>query len=165
LKEIIDLIKLRTGKDKVTIVAHSMGGLVTREYLSIFGYNNVNKIILINTPNHGVSGKVKDLCSVFGSKKECEDMSEGSIFLARLNNQKIPETAKIYSIRSVGCPMDNNQIGDGIVTNSSAYLEGAQNFVIKGKCTDSLQTSLHGDVLKPQKYPEMYNLVEKILKE
>jgi hypothetical protein len=165
LKEIIDLIKYRTGKDKVNIVAHSMGGLVTREYLSIFGYNNVNKVILINTPNHGVSGKVKELCSVFGSKKECEDMNEGSIFLARLNNQKIPETAKIYSIRSVGCPMDNDQIGDGIVTNSSAYLEGAQNFVIKGKCTDSLQTSLHEDVLKPEKYPEMYDLVEKILKE
>ena len=165
LKEIISLIKYETGKDKVIIVAQSMGGLVTRDYLTIFGYDDVDKVIIINTPNHGVSGRVKNLCSVFGSKKECEDMSEGSIFLTRLNSQKIPEDAKIYVIRSVGCTMDNGEIGDGIVTNSSAYLEGAQNFVIKGKCTDKLQTSLHGDVLKPERYPEMYNLILDILKE
>ncbi len=165
LKEIISLIKYKTGRDKVNIVAQSMGGLVARDYLTIFGYDDVDKVVLINTPNHGVSGRVKNLCSVFGSKKECEDMSEGSIFLTRLNSQKIPENAKVYVIRSVGCTMDNGEIGDGIVTNSSAYLEGAQNFVIKGKCTDKLQTSLHGDTLKPEMYPEVYNLILKILKE
>jgi len=37
LKEIIDRVKLKTGKDKVVVIAHSMGGLVARRYIQLFG--------------------------------------------------------------------------------------------------------------------------------
>ncbi len=163
LKEIIDAVKYKTGSNKVNIVAHSMGGLVAREYLSLFGDDNVNKVILINTPNNGVSGNVEKLCSVIGSSKECNDMSAGSIFLSRLNSKKMPENSKIYAIRSTGCLMEENKIGDGIVTNKSAYLEGAKNYLIRGRCTDSLQTDLHTNVLDPNAYPQTYLLIKDIL--
>ena len=163
LQEIIGIVKARTGSDKVIIVAHSMGGLVARDYVSLFGANDIDKIITINTPHHGVSGKVKKYCTLLGASKECEDMGEGSVFLQRLNAQ--PQSVPLYDIKTTGCPMENNADGDGIVTSESAELKWAKNYEIKGTCTDSLQSSLHTDVLDPEHYPELYELLKKILKE
>lgn len=165
LKEIIDLIKYRTGATKVNIVSHSMGGLVVRDYLDLFGYDNVNKVILINTPNHGITGRIAQLCPVFGASKECNDMNANSIFLQNLNSKPIPSYADIYAIRSGGCLMEDNEDGDGIVTTRSAFLEGATNYVLNGSCDMRLDKTLHTDVLDPDLYPETYILIEKILKE
>jgi hypothetical protein len=164
LKEIINLLKYRTGADKVNIIAHSMGGLVTREYLSLFGPDNVDKVITVNSPHQGISGAVKQLCSVLGASKECSDMYKGSIFLTRLNSKPIPEGVEIHAIRSTGCKMDDH-MGDGVVTNESAYLKGAQNYLIKGTCTDALQRNLHTNVLNPELYPQTYELIMEILRE
>jgi hypothetical protein len=165
LKERVDLLKYMTGAPKVNIVAHSMGGLVVREYLSLFGYNDVNKVITTNSPHHGITGRVKKACYITGSKNECDDMDEDSIFMKMISAEKIPEGAKFYVIRSTGCPMENNQTGDGIVTDKSATLEGAENIVIKGKCTDEFNTNLHNDILDPDKYPEAYENIVRMLKE
>ncbi|MEK6913329.1 MAG: hypothetical protein AABW47_01530, partial [Nanoarchaeota archaeon] len=43
LKNLVDTMKYRTNKDKVIIVAHSMGGLVTRRYIQIFGAQDVDR--------------------------------------------------------------------------------------------------------------------------
>ena len=44
----------RTGAEKVDIVSHSMGGLVSRFYIEKQGgRKNVGKLIMIQTPNHG----------------------------------------------------------------------------------------------------------------
>jgi uncharacterized alpha/beta hydrolase family protein len=165
LKEIIDLVKQKTGSSKVNIVAHSMGGLVTRQYLQLFNYDSVDKIILINTPNNGVSGRVNSLCSIFGASKECTELAEGSIFLNRLNSKSLPENNNVFAIRSTGCAMDDKKDGDGIVNSDSAYLEGAKNYEIKGICKNSFGTDLHTDSLNPEEYPEMYNLIKNILSE
>ena len=164
LNEIINLLKFRTGAEKVNIVAHSMGGLVAREYASIFGYDDVNKLILINTPNKGISEKIEKICSFLGGKKECNDMEEGSIFLNRLNSRKAAEDFEIYNIRSTGCDMDGS-FGDGIVSENSSYLDNAENFLIEGKCTDKFNTNLHTKVLDPDEHPETYILLRDILKE
>jgi uncharacterized alpha/beta hydrolase family protein len=163
LREIIKLLKYRTGSDKVNIVAHSMGGLVVREFIDLFGSNDINKIIAVNTPHHGISGKVKALCSVIGASKECDDMKEGSIFLSRLNSKEIPEDVEFHAIRSIGCRMDKGQDGDGIVTEYSAQLDGTESYVIEGKCKDALQTDLHTNVLSPYLYPETYELIVELL--
>jgi len=44
-----------TGADKVTLLAHSMGGLASRSYLEIFdpGGNDVDRLITIGTPHNG----------------------------------------------------------------------------------------------------------------
>ena len=162
LKEIIDLVKYRTGAPKVIVIAHSMGGLVVREYGVLFGYESLDKVILINTPNHGITKKIGSLCNVLGSEKECNDMIEGSIFLSKLNSQQMPKVP-FYAIRSTGCKMDNNSQGDGIVTEENAYLEGAVNIVLQGECTDKLQTDLHTSVLDPELHPEIYSVITEIL--
>lgn len=42
-----------TGKGKIIIVAHSMGGLVARAYLRTHGSARIAKVITLGTPHHG----------------------------------------------------------------------------------------------------------------
>ncbi|MDD3985821.1 MAG: alpha/beta fold hydrolase [Methanobacterium sp.] len=54
-QEVSEIIH-ETGAKKVNIVSHSMGGLVARWYLEkLGGTDNIGKLIMIGTPNHGLS--------------------------------------------------------------------------------------------------------------
>ncbi len=45
-----------TGFDKVDLIVHSMGGLVSRAYIKYFdGNSRVDRLLTIGTPNHGVA--------------------------------------------------------------------------------------------------------------
>ena len=162
LKEIIDLLKFRTGKDKVNIIAHSMGSLVARSYMQIFGDDSVDKLIIIASPNKGISEKVSNYCPVLGEKKECNDMSTESIFIKRLNDpSKIPKNVKIYNIIGEGCDMGGNN-GDGVVTKQNAEIGYAENFYINGTCSGA--GLLHTQILDIDRYPEAYNIIKSALK-
>ncbi|AGB41237.1 PGAP1-like protein [Halobacteroides halobius DSM 5150] len=71
LNKIIDLIKKITNRDKVILVAHSMGGLVARKYMTLKEENweTVHKILTVGSPHQGVItsvgivGQLKDLAS------------------------------------------------------------------------------------------------------
>lgn len=162
LKNIIDLVKYRTNKDKVIIISHSMGGLVTRRYVQIFGGKDIDKIILITVPNHGIDDKIKDYCSILGSEVVCNEMNKDSILINKLNNaptEKIP----IYNIIGIGCDM-GDETGDGVVKNSSQYLDDATNFYLKGKCNELNFEFFHETILYPEKSPEIYNTISQIIK-
>ncbi|MCH8329145.1 MAG: alpha/beta hydrolase [Nanoarchaeota archaeon] len=159
LKELIELLKFRTGRDKVIIIAHSMGGLVARSYMQIFGDDSVDKLIMIVTPNKGISGKVSSYCPVLGENKECEDMSENSIFIKKLNDPlKIPKNVKIHNIVGVGCDM-GSETGDGIVVKKNQELEYAKNYYINGTCS-GISTVLHNEIRDIDKYPEVYEIIK-----
>ncbi|MFH1583327.1 MAG: alpha/beta fold hydrolase, partial [Candidatus Falkowbacteria bacterium] len=54
LKAKINLVKEITGRDKVDIIAHSMGGLVARSYVEGDDYqNDIDQIIFLGTPHQG----------------------------------------------------------------------------------------------------------------
>ena len=54
LKPWIDEAKEKTGTDTVNIIAHSMGGLVTRAYIQSSGYEkDIGKFAMVGTPNYG----------------------------------------------------------------------------------------------------------------
>jgi len=56
LKQKIDEAKTISGKTKVDLIAHSMGGLVSRAYVQSNSYgNDVEHLIMLGTPNHGSS--------------------------------------------------------------------------------------------------------------
>jgi len=160
LREIITLIKEKTGKDKVVVVAHSMGGLVAREYLSIFGEDDVDKLILISTPNNGIKGSVKTFCGILGSDKECRDLAQESVFIKRISRSQ--PKIDVYSIYGTGCDT-SDEAGDGIVTAASARLDYATNIEIKGECTDLLGTDLHTNIIDPDKYPQTYQVLSSLL--
>jgi len=163
LKELIDLVKYRTGKDKVIIIAHSMGGLVARSYIQIFGDQSVYKLILIATPNYGIDGSINDYCPILGERKECSDMAASSVFIKRLS-ASIPSTAKIYTIIGKGCKMGQDT-GDGVVRLSSAQLPYAKNYGIEGNCTSLFVENLHTDILNIEKYTKTLDHIEIILAE
>jgi hypothetical protein len=159
LNEIVSNIKYLTGKDKVIIVAHSMGGLVTRRYIQKYGDDSVDKLILVGIPNKGVDGRVASSCPIFGADAECADLNSNSLFIADLNRAPLP-SIPVYNIIGLGCIWEDSY-GDGIVKNKSAYLEGANNIYVNGLCGGI--SFFHVDLIKPSKYPEVYEIVKEIL--
>jgi hypothetical protein len=155
LNELINNVLEETGKNKVILITHSMGGLVSRRYLQLFGENKVSKLIMIGAPNNGVSGKVADYCNLKGEKLECRDLNSNSLFLNKLSRGKKPKIPVLNIIGS-GCLMEK-QDGDGIVLVNSAELDGVNNFVINGTC--SKLSYLHTDLLDVDKYPETFNQI------
>lgn len=162
LQEVIDTIKYKTGKPKVTLVAFSMGGLVSRRYVQIFGVEDVSKLIMIGTPNKGIVGDIADYCPLTGEKLECRDMKTDSLFMNKLNRGKLP-AIPIYNIIGTGCAMDGKS-GDGAVLEENARLEEAQNFIINGTC-ESKAYPLHLELRDIEKYPKVYEIIKKGLKE
>ncbi|MFA6022746.1 MAG: alpha/beta hydrolase [Candidatus Pacearchaeota archaeon] len=160
LNDLIKTVKYETNRPKVVIIAHSMGGLVTRRYMQIFGTNDIEQVILIGTPNKGIVGDVATYCDYFGETLECKDMKEDSLFMNKLNNGDLPDVP-ISVIYGSGCDM-NGEDGDGIVTANSAKLEGANNYQINGTC--ALVGKLHSKLISVDETPEVYNLVLKILR-
>jgi len=160
LNEIIDAIRYKTNRDKVNIVAHSMGGLVARRYLQLFGDGKVNKLIMVGTPNNGISGTTSTYCPVFGASAECNDLKADSLLINKLTNGARP-SIPIYNIIGLGCNTDG-ETGDGVVKSSSAYLDFAENFYVNGNCT-TLEY-LHNDLIKPSKYPEVLKIVVEALR-
>ncbi len=56
LSKEIEKAKIKTGCSKVNVIAHSMGGLVSRSYICSRQYkNDVSKLILIGCPNSGAT--------------------------------------------------------------------------------------------------------------
>lgn len=162
LRNLIDLVKYRTNKEKVIIVAHSMGGVVTRRYIQIFGGDSVEKAILVTAPNHGVDDKTRDVCALIGPEVSCSELDENSIFMDQLNNaetEKIP----VYNIIGIGCDM-GDETGDGVIKNSSQYLENAVNYYFKGACNELNFEFFHEQIIFPERYPEVYNKIYEMLK-
>jgi hypothetical protein len=165
LRELIDVIKYRTGFKKVNIVAHSMGGLVARQYIALFGEESVHKLVTIATPHNGTRGKIQQFCNFLGSSPECEDMSADSVFLKRLNAQSTTKkTSNIFTIAGSGCDMPLGK-GDGVILVNDAHLTYSKNFQVAGKCSENLRSQLHNRLVDPDKFPEVYEIVKEILEE
>ncbi len=165
LKDLIDIIKERTNKPKVNIIAHSMSGLVARRYVQIFRSQDVDKIIIIATPNHGISSSAESYCGYVGKNRECQDMLQNSLFINKLNDpSKQPSNLRIYSVIGQGCATDNTD-GDDVVATESAKLENAKLFYVNGACDEFFGNVLHTDILKIDEYPQTYKIIKEILKE
>lgn len=161
LNKLVELVKTKTNKDKVIIVAHSMGGLVARRYIQIFGGESIDKLVLITVPNHGIQDKIKDYCGILGSEIACKEMDKQSTFIYQLNKYNFSQTLT-YNVIGVGCNM-GKETGDGVLTNSSQYLDYAKNYYISGKCDEFNFDFLHESIMYPEKYPEIYDFLKKIL--
>jgi len=163
LRDVIDELKYITGKQKIDVVAHSMGGLVLRRYMQLFGDESINKAILVGTPNHGLNDRIYEYCKILGYEKECEDMHYNSSLMKTLNDpNNQPTLKKIYTIIGTGCGMDDDEQGDGIVTIESASLNNSKQYIVNGTCPLT-NFPLHNELVNPDKYPEVYDIIEEIL--
>lgn len=156
LSELIDSVLAETRQDQVKIIAHSMGGLVTRSYLQNFGEDKVERVTLVGTPNQGISGRTSWFCPRLGSENECRDMQRGSSFLTKIGSHE-PQIP-IQSIVGVGC---GDRDYDGVIFKEEAWLEGAQNQVFNGTCEGPL--SLHSKLIRPARMHEPYIAIREFM--
>ncbi|MCX6159103.1 MAG: hypothetical protein NTY74_14075 [Ignavibacteriae bacterium] len=109
LRKVIDKILMSGGpigtgtynSAGVNIVAHSMGGLVTRSYIQSNQYtNNIKKFLMLGTPNHGSFSAYNqvhgffwgELGEIIGKDKEApayRDLSISSNFIYEINSNDI----------------------------------------------------------------------------
>jgi pimeloyl-ACP methyl ester carboxylesterase len=82
LKNKIEEVLSQTGMEKVDVLAHSMGGLVTKKYIQQYGENNINKVVFFGTPHFGAPKSFKAL--MYG-----DDMGMKIFHLFGLSNHRM----------------------------------------------------------------------------
>jgi hypothetical protein len=163
IKKTVDILMSYTGKNKVTIIAHSMGGLVAREYVRRHGSKDVDMLITVGTPNHGISGYIDLLCPFGHDGPECQEMKAGSSFLSTLNRDETPGSARYVTIAG-DCCITNGKASDETILVESVYLEGATNIVLKEQEVEGLIATLHERLILPSRVPAVYNKIVDLLK-
>ena len=174
LRDVVEVAKHNTGKDKVIIIAHSMGGLVSRTYVKYYGgISSVDKLVTIGTPNHGIYGLVAFGCGTLlvnrNPTPECQDMQAESQFLKELNkDDETPGSVRYLTIigknvKTSGCP--NNDYWDNVVCASSVELNGSENYYYEDFSNEySMLNSLHSAFVNPSKAPNVYSKVLNFIK-
>ena len=114
----VDGIRAATGAEKVVLIGHSMGGLVSRCYVQRHGGDEcVERVITLGTPHHGT------VFAKGGIGKDSRQMEPKSEWLAALN----AETPKPVPITSIWTTHDNI-----VAPQDSAILEHAENVRLVG---------------------------------
>jgi len=142
-KKIIDHIKKLTGKDKVIIIAHSMGGLISKKYMTLSPetWENVYKLLTVATPNLGFGISVNII-------KQLRDLKRNSKFIEKLdaswekfiNND---ETKKWGVIGCINKKIFNNITDDPLATDTGGigYVEISSS-IPKGEWIESIGVNM-----------------------
>ena len=114
----IDRIVAATGAPRVMIVAHSMGGLVTRAYLRKHGRRRVARVVTIGAPHHG------SVLAWFFPGRSLAQMRPGNPWLAELNGERLDPALRFVSLWSWHDSM--------VAPQTSAELPGAVDVALAG---------------------------------
>jgi pimeloyl-ACP methyl ester carboxylesterase len=130
--------------DRCDIIAHSMGGLVARNFVLVEPEKKVRRLITIGTPSYGglfADSFVGDLVL----NNQAEDLEYGCELTWKLhqewallaNRERLPDTLTIVGTDDFGFGEYNQ--GDGVVTCSSASLEslGSLVYYVPGKHSEA----------------------------
>lgn len=171
LSKVIDIVLHHTGKNKVILLTHSMGGLVARDYIKNYnGTEKVDKLIQIAAPNNGFYPE--DMygyyitryfgCDSAHPGQECTDMEAGSSFLKALNSGNLTfGNIKYYTIAGNCCSASGKR-NDEVIRVESVNLTGAVNVVFNLSEVSGLDT-LHYNLIIPSKNPVVYDKVKEFL--
>lgn len=108
----VRILRGLTGEPQVDVVAHSMGGLATRQFL-LDGEEAtaVRRVVFLGTPHRGT------VVAVLSWGDGGREMVPGSVFLSRLNEEPaVPAGVRALAIRT---PIDSR-----VIPASSAILRG-----------------------------------------
>jgi triacylglycerol lipase len=116
LHQRIEDIVARTGEAQVTLIAHSMGGLIARAYLRKFSSARLRQLITLGSPHQGTYH------AVFAGGTNGRQMRRGNAWLTTLATERMGiRLVSIYSVH------------DTIITpQDSSWVEGAENIVVTG---------------------------------
>ena len=106
LHQKIQAIQQRYGFEKLVVVAHSMGGLVSRGFINrragLAGDSCLYKFVSISTPWGGDKSAKAGLSSSPVTVPSWEDVAEGSEFIEELYRQTLPSSLEFYLFFSYG---------------------------------------------------------------
>ena len=122
----ISELRAKSGKTRVVIVAHSMGGLVARAWLRQYGSSAVARVVTLGTPHHGTG------LARLGAGRNAEQMRHQpgaaepeSAWLRELAAAETPATRALFT--SIFTHHDNI-----VAPQTSSVLEGATNVEFSG---------------------------------
>ena len=124
MRDKIDEILGATGAHQVVVVAHSMGGLVTRAYLRKYGGAKIARVITLATPYHG---------SVHAYLVPGQLASQLRPDNAYLNALDLPADASMPPIVSLWSWHDSM-----VAPQTSSRLDGAENIPLTGVAHNAL---------------------------
>jgi pimeloyl-ACP methyl ester carboxylesterase len=115
---------------KVDLLAHSLGGLVTRYYIGHFYDGNILRFIMVGTPNHGASDAYLTPIAPSIAGQAGRDLRPDSEIIRELNQTTLNPQIGYYTIAGTGWATrtidfaDTTWNGDGIVLVDSVRLPG-----------------------------------------
>ncbi len=119
---------------RVDVVAHSMGGLLLRQYLSHHPDNPVRRVVFLSTPHFGTNA-ARFLTGIASLSSEgniqASEIRPGSDFLWQLNDLEGSEMMDI-EVLNVYAGEESFLESDFIVDAASAYLPWGHNVQVKG---------------------------------
>ncbi len=114
----IEAVLVATGETRVTLVAHSMGGLIARAYVRRHGTARLKALVTIGTPHHGTR------MARLALGPNGRQMRIGNPWLAALNASPLPHDLPVLSVWSVHDTI--------ILPQDASHLDGATNIVMHG---------------------------------
>ena len=164
LANTIASVRARTGAAKVDLVAHSMGGLVSRYYIkNLGGAATVDSLIMMGTPNYGTSLANVASFLTFGSCvgiDACNQMASGSSFLNDPNAGddtigSVRYTSIATSVDLVVTPYKNAFLAnDGNIANITVQsqcllrLPGHLGLIFDGAVADGVKDALRNETVR-----------------
>jgi esterase/lipase len=123
-------------KNEVNIVAHSLGGLLTRAYLKKYPMENLNRIVMISTPNQGsqVADFFKDwkiYTKIFGPAGQQLGTNDKEVqrLFSSLDDYEVSVIAGGRSFNPVFSAILDGK-DDGVVSVESTKLKGMKDHIV-----------------------------------
>jgi triacylglycerol esterase/lipase EstA (alpha/beta hydrolase family) len=138
LGNFVDQVLAETGASKVSIVGHSQGGMMPRQWIKFDGgAGKIDDLIGIAPSNHGSTGAFGDYAAKYGDSPAAADQEKGSAFLTNLNaGDETPQPGGgLISYTNLETKYD-----EILNDPSSAFLAGSPdevtNVLLQGKCPE-----------------------------
>ena len=142
LKEKINSVLLQTNNQKVNVVAHSMGGLITKQYLLDNSTSTINKITFVGTPHLGSPKATKtilfgdnlgvELAIPFLNTDEVKKISKNMLSIYQLlpSEQYITDIGKYFYDLTQQTSFTHQEVNDYLINEglNSSHLQSAIDF-------------------------------------
>jgi len=114
---------------QVDVIAHSMGGLIVRQYLTHHHEHPIRRLVFLSTPHFGTNAAdlLESVASVSPEGNlQVDEMRPGSGFLWQLNVQ---EGQELQGVEVLNAYVDGDSVlnSDLVVSSDSAWLPWAKN--------------------------------------